>query len=75
MNPLEKDNCVNDYQSFIALTDVKKSVEKMELWRACLNTSYREAIPQMAKDLLACHGANPKEELSKEDAVKQPIEE
>lgn len=75
LNPLEKDTCVSDYQAFIALLDEKKSAEKLELWRACLNTSYREAIPQMAKDLLACHGANPKEDISAEDAVKKPVED
>lgn len=75
LNPLEKDTCVSDYQAFITLIEEKKSAEKLELWRACLNTSYREAIPQMAKDLLACHGANPKEVLSVEEAVKKPLDD
>ncbi len=73
LNPIDKDKCVKHYQMFIATKEQKASEEKLELWRACIISDYRDSIPQMAKNLLECHGA--KSTNDEEAETKSPPEE
>ena len=75
LEPGDKDLCAKYYKTFIDTKNAKVASEKLELWRACLNSDYRDEIPQMAKDLLSCHGAKATEDLhDNEKAAKEDKE-
>lgn len=74
-NPRHREKCAVIYEAFAVETRPAAAQGKLESWKNCLSTTYKDVLPEMALELLECHGVRADSQAPSELEQKESEEE